>query len=132
LPAASYCTGTTKEGAKVKRVLILATALMMTVIGCDGGGGDTGTTAAAEGAEEAVEIADFAFNPEELTIAAGSTVTWTNADPNVPHTASSDDDVFDSGNLNEGDEFSFTFEETGSFPYFCSVHPTMTGTIVVE
>jgi plastocyanin len=103
---------------------------MMTVIGCDGGG-DTGTTAAA-GTEENVEIVDFAFNPGELTIAAGSTVTWTNADPNLPHTASSDDDVFDSGNLNEGDEFSFTFEEAGSFPYFCSVHPTMTGTIVVE
>jgi plastocyanin len=121
-----------EEGAKVKRVLILATALMLTVIACDDGGGDTGTTAPAGGAEEAVEIADFAFNPEELTIAVGSTVTWTHADPDLPHTATSDDDVFDSGNLNEGDEFSFTFDEAGTFPYFCSVHPTMTGTIIVE
>jgi plastocyanin len=115
----------------VKRVLILATALIVTAIACDDGGGDTGTTAAAA-AEENVEIVDFAFNPGELTIAAGTTVTWTHGDPDVPHTATSDDDVFDSGNLNEGDEFSFTFDEAGTFPYFCSVHPTMEGTIVVE
>jgi plastocyanin len=105
---------------------------MLTVIGCDGGdGGDTGTTS-AEGEEQRVEIADLAFTPEELTIAAGSTVTWVHADPNLPHTATSDDDVFDSGNLTEGDEFSFTFDEAGTFAYFCQVHPAMTGTIVVE
>jgi plastocyanin len=116
----------------VKRVLILATALTLTVIACDGGDGDTGTTAAAGGEEENVEIADFAFSPDELTIAAGSTVTWTNADPDLPHTATSDDDVFDSGNLNEGDDFSFTFEEAGTFSYFCQVHPDMQATIIVE
>jgi plastocyanin len=55
-----------------------------------------------------------------------------NADANVPHTATSDDEVFDSGTLNEGDEFSFTFDEAGTFSYFCQVHPTMQGTIVVE
>ena len=118
----------------MKRVLVLAMALMLTVIGCDGGddagGGTTATTAAA--AEQTVEIADLAFAPEELTIAAGSAVTWVSLDPDLPHTATSDDDVFDSGNLTEGQDFSFTFDEAGTFAYFCSVHPTMRGTIVVE
>jgi plastocyanin len=59
-------------------------------------------------------------------------VTWVHADPNLPHTATSDDDVFDSGSMSEGDEFSFTFEEAGTYAYFCQVHPTMRGTIVVE
>lgn len=115
----------------MKRALILATALMLTVIACDGGD-DEPTTSAPAAAEERVEIADLAFAPAELTIAAGSSVTWVNADANLPHTATSDDEVFDSGTLNEGDEFSFTFDEAGTFSYFCQVHPTMQGTIVVE
>ena len=118
----------------MKRVLVLAMTLMLTVIGCDSGdGGDGGTTAtsAAVGGEETVEIADLAFAPDELTVAVGSEVTWVNNDT-VAHTATSDDDVFDSGNLDEGQEFSFTFDEAGTFPYFCQVHPTMRGTIIVE
>jgi plastocyanin len=55
-----------------------------------------------------------------------------NQDPSLPHTATSDDEVFDSGSLTEGGEFSFTFDEAGTFAYFCEVHPTMRGTIVVE
>jgi plastocyanin len=115
----------------VKRVLILATVLTMTVIACDGGD-DGSTTSVAAAEEQRVEIADLAFAPDELTIAAGSAVTWVHADPNLPHTATSDDDVFDSGSLSEGDEFTFTFEEAGTYAYFCQVHPTMRGTIVVE
>jgi plastocyanin len=115
----------------VKRVLILATALSVSAIACDSGDA-TSTTSAAAAEEQTVEIADLAFAPEELTIAAGSAVTWVNMDPSLPHTATSDDEVFDSGNLTEGDEFSFTFEEAGTFSYFCQVHPTMRGTIVVE
>lgn len=115
----------------MKRVLGLAMALMLTVIGCDGGE-ETATTSAPAAEEQTVEIADFAFSPEELTIAAGSTVTWVNQDPSLPHTATSDDEVFDSGSLTEGGEFSFTFDEAGTFAYFCEVHPTMRGTIVVE
>jgi plastocyanin len=117
----------------VKRVLVLTVALMLTVIGCDSGDGDGATaTSAATAAEETVEIADLAFAPEELSVAVGTEVTWVNNDPDLPHTATSDDDVFDSGNLTEGDEFSFTFDEAGTFSYFCQVHPTMRGTVVVE
>ena len=67
----------------MKRVLVLAMTLMLTVIGCDSGdGGDGGTTAtsAAVGGEETVEIADLAFAPDELTVAVGSEVTWVNND----------------------------------------------------
>jgi plastocyanin len=112
----------------VKRVLGLV--LLLTVIGCDGGEEETASSVPA--AEETVEIADFAFAPEELTIAAGSSVTWVNMDPNLPHTATSDDEVFDSGSLTEGAEFSFTFDEAGTYAYFCQVHPTMRGSVVVE
>jgi plastocyanin len=111
---------------------------MLTVIGCDsgdgvGGGGEGASeTSAPAAAEQTVEIADLAFAPDEVTIAAGSSVTWVNRDPNLPHTATSDDDIFDSGNLSEGDDFSFTFDEAGTFAYFCQVHPTMRGTVVVE
>jgi plastocyanin len=107
-------------------IVLIAVAAMA----CNGE--STDTTAAAGGGEERIEIADLAFNPDELTIAAGTTVTWENTDASLPHTSNSDDEVWESGTLNEGDEFSFTFEEAGTFAYFCQVHPTMTGTIVVE
>jgi plastocyanin len=95
-------------------------------------GESTDTTEATGGDEQRVEIADLAFNPETVTVAVGSTVTWVNADPDVPHTSTSDDDVWNSDTLNEGDDFSFTFDEAGTFAYFCEVHPTMRGSIVVE
>lgn len=113
----------------MKRVLFLAIILATTAAAC--GGDSTDTTAGAGAGEETVEIAGLAFSPETLTIAPGTTVTWVSADPDLPHTSNSDDEVWSSGNLNDGEEFSFTFEEAGTFPYFCEVHPTMTGTIVV-
>lgn len=114
----------------MKRVLVLGVVLVSILVACSGEG--TETTESAGGEEQRVEIADLAFNPEALTVAAGTTVTWVSADPNLPHTSNSEDEVWFSGTLNEGDEFSFTFEEPGTFAYFCEVHPTMTGSIVVE
>ena len=81
--------------------------------------------------EHIVDIRDMTFAPRTLTIAAGDTVTWTNSD-SMPHTATSEDDAFDSGNLDEGQSFSFTFTEPGTYEYVCGIHPRMTGTIVVE
>ena len=80
-----------------------------------------------------VDIKDFAFVPAELTIAVGTTVTWTNSDP-VPHTATATDDprTFDSGNLPPGASYSYTFTEPGTIRYVCIYHPNMVGTIVVE
>ena len=83
------------------------------------------------GGSNAVEIADFAFSPPILTIAAGDTVTWTNADP-VVHTSTSTSGAFDSGDLDQGESYSVTFTTPGTYDYLCTPHPTMTGRIVVQ
>jgi len=78
-----------------------------------------------------VKIDNFSFAPATLTIAAGTTVTWTNKD-DIPHTVVSDDKIFKSKVLDTDDKFSYTFTKSGTFPYFCSVHPKMTGKVVVQ
>ena len=113
----------------MKRVLLLAVALASILVACSGESTDT---TGATGDEQRVEIADLAFNPETLTVATGSTVTWVSADPDLPHTSTSDDDLWASERLNEGEQFSFTFEEPGTYAYFCEVHPTMRASIVVD
>ena len=79
----------------------------------------------------AVEIVDFAFSPQTLTIRVGETVTWTNADP-VVHTATSTSGAFDSGDLDQGESYSVTFTVPGTYDYLCTPHPQMTGSIIVE
>ena len=89
-------------------------------------------TAAPVQAENAeVKIDNFTFNPKQVTVKAGDTVTWVNHD-DIPHTVTSKTMVFRSKALDSDDKFSFTFTAPGSFDYFCSLHPMMTGTIVVE
>lgn len=78
-----------------------------------------------------VDIENFAFAPDTLTICVGDTVRWTNLD-GAPHTATSDTGIWDSGILNNGDQFEFTFTAPGSFPYLCTLHPSMTATIHVD
>jgi plastocyanin len=83
----------------------------------------------ARAASHAVAVLDGSFSPATLTIAAGDTVTWTNEDDS-PHTVTSG--TFDSGNLEAGATFSFTFTEPGTYAYLCSYHDEMQATIVVE
>lgn len=90
--------------------------------------GTSGTVRAQEDAS--VDIAGFAFDPSSLTIEAGSTVTWTNSDA-ATHTVTSDDGTFDSGDLANGESFSFTFDEPGTYTYHCEIHPDMTAEIIV-
>ena len=80
-----------------------------------------------------VKIDNFSFTPATLTVAVGTTVTWTNRD-DIPHTVVSTDDpkAFKSKVLDTDEKFSFTFSKPGTYPYFCSVHPKMTGTVVVK
>jgi plastocyanin len=87
--------------------------------------------AAPAPAPAAVQIGNFTFNSKLVTVKAGTTVTWTNAD-DIPHTVVSKDGLFKSKVLDTGDRFSFTFAKAGQFGYFCSLHPHMTGTIVVR
>ena len=80
----------------------------------------------------AVKIDNFSFGPATITIAAGTTVTWTNND-DVPHVVSSDDNkMFKSKALDTEDHFSFTFTKPGTYNYYCAIHPKMTAKIVVQ
>jgi plastocyanin len=78
-----------------------------------------------------VKIDNFTFVPQRLTVKSGTTVTWINED-DIPHAVAATDKAFKSKVLDTNDKFSFTFTTAGSFEYFCSLHPHMTGTIVVE
>ena len=83
-------------------------------------------------AEDATaKIDNFTFVPARLTVKAGTTVTWRNED-DIPHTVTSVTQLFKSRALDTDDSFSFTFTESGTYEYFCSLHPRMTATIVVE
>lgn len=80
-----------------------------------------------------VKIDNFSFTPAVLTVPVGTTVTWTNRD-DIPHTVVSADDpkAFKSKVMDTDEKFSYTFATAGTFTYFCSVHPKMTGTVVVK
>jgi plastocyanin len=78
-----------------------------------------------------VKIDNFSFGPGTLTVPVGTTVTWTNRD-DIPHTVVSTEGAFKSKVLDTDEKFSFTFSKAGTFPYFCSIHPKMTGKVVVQ
>jgi plastocyanin len=78
-----------------------------------------------------VKIDNFTMNPQTITVAAGTEVRWTNAD-DIPHTVVSEDHTFKSKVLDTDDRFAFRFDNAGTYKYFCSIHPKMTGTIVVK
>ncbi len=77
-----------------------------------------------------VSISGFSFQPQTINVTAGTTVTWTNLD-SVTHTVTSDTGLFDSGSLSTGQTFSRTFNTAGSYDYHCSIHPSMTGSVIV-
>ena len=79
--------------------------------------------------DNTINIKNFSFNPNTITIKKGTTVTWINQDSTI-HTVKSD--TFNSPDLNQGDKFQFTFNNAGTFNYSCGIHPSMTGKIVVE
>ena len=92
--------------------------------------------AAAAGAQEKVQAADvkidnFSFTPQEITVAAGTKVTWVNRD-DIPHTVVSTNETFKSKALDTDDQYSFTFDKAGTYEYFCSIHPKMTAKVIVK
>lgn len=78
-----------------------------------------------------VSIDNFTFSPPTITVPAGTTVTWTNHD-DVPHTVTADDKLFHSSALDTDDHYTHLFDVPGNYPYFCAVHPHMTGRIIVK
>jgi plastocyanin len=107
--------------------ICIATALAVAVFAVAA----TFPAASAQAADMEVRIDNFAFTPQHLTVKAGTTVTWINGD-DVPHTVASNTKFFKSSALDTKDKFSFTFTTPGAYEYFCSVHPHMTGAVVVE
>ena len=100
----------------------------------------TGFFGKAAGREEAtsaaataqIKIDNFAFSPTELKVSAGTTIEWINRD-DIPHTVVSDDKTtFKSKLLDTDETFSFTFSKSGTYDYFCSVHPKMTAKVIVQ
>jgi plastocyanin len=103
---------------------VMAMLLMMPVTAS--AGSDKTAAASAE-----VKIDNFSFGPQILTTPVGTTVTWTNRD-DIPHTIVSTDGLFESKVRDTDETFAYTFTKAGTYTYFCSVHPKMTGKIIVQ
>jgi plastocyanin len=82
-------------------------------------------------ANAAVNIDNFVFGPQTITVPVGATVTWTNKD-DIPHTSVSTEGIFKSKVLDTDEKFSYTFTKAGTYPYYCTIHPKMTGKVVVQ
>jgi plastocyanin len=128
--------------------LAVVSAILMFAIGCGGSysapptspspspspppapapGGAGSSVAIPAGA---AALGQDAYTPSHLTVAVGTTVSWVNTD-SVPHTTTSDGAGWNSGTLAAGERFSFAFENAGTFPYHCTIHPGMVGTVVVR
>ena len=89
------------------------------------------TTDAAPAALKKITIKDFRFMPSSLTVHVGDTVRWTNRD-DIPHTVVSDNEILKSKTLDTDEQYSYTFANPGTYDYFCSIHPKMTGKVVVQ
>jgi plastocyanin len=95
-------------------------------------GGEMKNADSTSAKENKIEIKDFAFNPQTLTVKSGEKVTWINRDEE-PHTVVSVEKQFKKSTaLDTDQEFTITAGAPGTYTYFCSVHPKMTGTIIVE
>ena len=117
--------------AKSLSMGILLAALAIEVAGVRAAVTSVATGTQAAPATTDVKIDNFTFGPADVTVKAGSTITWTNRD-DIPHTVVSTDKAFKSKVLDTDDHYSFTFASAGTFTYFCSIHPKMTGRIVVK
>lgn len=120
--AAATPTGTPAPSQAASQSVAASPSGSAATAGCTQGAGSGGQT---------VTIKNFAFSPADLTISAGTTVTFTNND-NATHTATADDGSFDCGPISNGQSFSFTFSTAGSFAFHCKIHPSMTAKITVS
>src|SRR5215208_1449666 len=106
----------------LKRLLYLAILSIAALLIC---------APAVSAQDKTVSIQDFSFSPGQITVAPGTPVTWLNKGPS-PHTTTADDGSWDSGTLQQGEDFSFTFDQPGTYTYHCSIHPDMTATVKVS
>jgi len=113
---------------RIARVVSLSLLFSTILVSCSKSGG-TSNNAPLE--PNTVSIINMTFAPATITVTAGTTVTWKNND-NMTHTVTANDDSYDSGNIGAGSSFSKTFSIAGTYPYHCSIHPSMTGKVVVN
>ncbi len=125
-------TGTLTFAMFVGLALLSSPVVALQFIFTQSRGSQTRESAPVKATKTEVAIDNFSFSPNTLTLSVGGTVTWTNHD-NVPHVVSSADNQFKkSPLLKTGQSFSHTFATTGTYSYFCSIHPRMTGKIIVK
>lgn len=114
-------------------VAIAVGAVLIVALGGDASGGRSTATPASQTPKSGgvtVDIADFKFKPEAVTVKAGTKVTWINQDV-APHTATASG-AFDTGTLKKGDEKTLTLKKAGSYAYVCEFHPFMRATVIVR
>lgn len=115
--------------------MFVASVVMTAMLGLGGIAPKHEILAASAGEKAAstadVKIDNFSFGPMAITVPVGTTVTWTNRD-DIPHTVVSTEKIFKSNVLDTDEKFSYTFTKPGAYPYFCSIHPKMTGKVVVQ
>ena len=110
--------------------LTLTALLLIGPTSCSASKTNNSTTATTTSGNT-INIVNFTFTPGTLTVSVGTTVTWTNND-STTHRPISNTGVFDSGNLAPKATFSYTFNNAGTFPYHCSIHPYMIGMVIVH
>ncbi len=121
--------------SRVSTLLAIPVIALMIMAGCSKSDNNTnsnngGNNGGSKGGKQ-VAIVNYTFSPASLTIAVGDTVVWTNND-NVVHTVTSTTGVFNSGSLGNNATFSYIFKSAGTFDYYCTIHPYMTGKVIVQ
>ena len=117
----------------MKKIWVISLLVIVVLIsGCYGPKTAAPSTTTQPTAANTVEIKGFAFNPWEITVTKGTTVTWANKD-SAPHTVTTTNApvAFDSGRMSKGEQFSQTFDTAGTYEYYCSIHPNMRGKVIV-
>src|SRR5229473_4479179 len=117
----------------MKNVLIagLAAPVMIAMLLLFAGSASVTANDQPSAANAEIKIDNFVFGPQTITVPVGATVTWTNKD-DIPHTSVSTEGVFKSKVLDTDEKFSYTFTKAGTYSYYCTIHPRMTGKIVVQ
>jgi len=120
----------------MKKTLLYTAAFLLIVslvslISCGKNNGYGSSSTPPAGSGNTVNIAGMSFSPSNLTVVAGTTVTWTNNDV-MDHTVTSDTGLFDSGDISDHKTYSRVFSTVGTFPYHCTIHPGMTAKITVK
>jgi len=121
----------------MKRTILLMLSCMLIITGllaaisCSSSSQTTTPSETTPTQSSAVTIQNLSFSQANITVSVGTKVTWTNKD-SITHTVTSDTGLFDSGPINNGGTFSYTFNNKGVFDYHCTIHPTMKGTVTVQ